>query len=269
MTAEDQDDDFARFRAERLAKRRPTRPSPSSGIPFFGTDRKARTQIRNLEGQERVSLDSLDLLKGPGLESPEETKTPAAAREVRTPRPAPASPRPRPKAPRARTQRSAPRSPAGGKPRPAVSSPPRGAPRRGSAAPGAAAPLAGAPAGRPAPRACPPTAVERPRRPGLVIDPPQPRRRPAPVAERVSRPAPGSRDRRSELPLGSAEPMEQVVQMTRRAAERAERKVRFRKQNQPEDLAPEKQRVYRQYSTSRRLRRAARQQSGRQSSQSG
>lgn len=63
--------------------------------------------------------------------------------------------------------------------------------------------------------------------------------------------------------------MDRVVQMTHRDAARAERKTRFRKNNSPEDLAPQsqpgKQRVYRQYSTSRRLRRAARGQSAQSS----
>jgi len=264
MTDPNTDDDFARFRAERLAKQRAARPAPQSGIPFFGTDRKARVQIRNMEGEERANLEALE-----PAASPELTAKLAAAKaeaKARTPRPAQATPRPRPKSTKALGPRTAPRSPAVGAPRAAAKSPPRGAPRR--AAPGAAAPLVGAPAGKPAPRPCPPTAIERPRRPGLVVNPPLPPRRtpappveapPTPLAQKKPRPAPGSRDRRAELPAGTAERMEQVVQVSYHTAARAERKARFQRLNQPdEETAPKgKQRVYRQYSTSRRLRRAA------------
>ena len=279
MTDPNTDDDFARFRTERLAKRRAARRAPKSGIPFFGTDRKARVQVRNMEGLERSNLEALEPAR-----SPELTEKLAAAKaeaKARTPRPAQATPRPRPRSTKALGPRTAPRSPAADAPRAAASSPPRGAPRR--AAPGAAAPLVGAPAGKPAPRPCPPTAIERPRRPGLVINPPLPPRRtpapapaaveapalppataeapleaPAPLARKRPRPAPGSRDRRAELPAGAAERMEQVVQVSYHVAARAERKARFQRLNQPEDEAPQgQQRVYRQYSTSRRLRRAA------------
>ncbi|MBL4845774.1 MAG: hypothetical protein JKY65_09625, partial [Planctomycetes bacterium] len=83
---DDNASDFSRFRARRLANRTPPRTAPTSGIPFFGTDRMIRAKIRVSEIESRES--------SVGIELPHDALVRPPVEGARSLRPAPKTPAP-------------------------------------------------------------------------------------------------------------------------------------------------------------------------------
>ena len=102
----DHDDDFARFRAERLAQRRASRPAPNSGEPFFGTDRYEKRKTHDAVGEALGSLDEVQPAAKPQPQVAPRQATPGQ------PSPGPAPQRPRAQRPAPPAIRGPPASPA-------------------------------------------------------------------------------------------------------------------------------------------------------------